>query len=115
MEGCDPSSAARRVLLIGATNRPEELDEAARRRMPKQLYIPLPCAEARKRMVEWGLREVQYELTAEAMDKLVAHTDGYSGSDMRSLIQEAANVRGGAVCRRAVCLRGNGSHLSWTK
>ena len=44
MEGVDPTRAERRVLLVGATNRPEELDEAARRRMPKQLYIPLPDA-----------------------------------------------------------------------
>lgn len=31
LEGCDPSKDAERILLIGATNRPEELDEAARR------------------------------------------------------------------------------------
>lgn len=31
-----------RFLLIGATNRPQELDEAARRRLVKRLYIPLP-------------------------------------------------------------------------
>ena len=30
MDGCDPNSADRRVLIVGATNRPEELDEAAR-------------------------------------------------------------------------------------
>ena len=30
----------------------QELDEAARRRMPKQLYIPLPCADARRHMIE---------------------------------------------------------------
>jgi SpoVK/Ycf46/Vps4 family AAA+-type ATPase len=30
----------------------QELDEAARRRMPKQLFIPLPCAMARRKMVE---------------------------------------------------------------
>lgn len=31
-----------RLLLVGATNRPQELDEAARRRFVKRLYIPLP-------------------------------------------------------------------------
>ena len=30
IEGCDPAAADRRILLVGATNRPEELDEAAR-------------------------------------------------------------------------------------
>jgi len=40
-----------RLLLIGATNRPQELDEAARRRMQKRLYIPLPDAAARRTMM----------------------------------------------------------------
>lgn len=31
-----------RILVAGATNRPQELDEAARRRFVKRLYIPLP-------------------------------------------------------------------------
>lgn len=31
-----------KLLVIGATNRPQELDEAARRRFVKRLYIPLP-------------------------------------------------------------------------
>ncbi|GJW22316.1 P-loop containing nucleoside triphosphate hydrolase superfamily protein, partial [Tanacetum coccineum] len=44
MEGCD--SVNDQVLLIGATNRPQDLDEAARRRLTKRLYIPLPCAGA---------------------------------------------------------------------
>lgn len=92
MEGCDPSSATRRVLLIGATNRPEELDEAARRRMPKQLYIPLPCAAARRYMLDIGLGGLTHDLTEEELLKIVRHTDGYSGSDMRVLINEAANV-----------------------
>lgn len=34
-----------RLLVIGATNRPQELDEAARRRFVKRLYIPLPELE----------------------------------------------------------------------
>ncbi|KAA6417740.1 MAG: fidgetin 1-like, partial [Trebouxia sp. A1-2] len=92
MEGCDPSSAERRVLLVGATNRPEELDEAARRRMPKQLYIPLPCAAARRQMIERQLGNgsgIAAELSETDLSKIVAKTEGYSGSDMRNLIQEA--------------------------
>ncbi|KAF6255419.1 fidgetin-like protein 1-like protein [Scenedesmus sp. NREL 46B-D3] len=92
MEGCDPTSSSRRVLLVGATNRPEELDEAARRRMPKQLYIPLPCAEARRQLVVRQLgpdAKVAADLSDADLDKVVAKTDGYSGSDMRNLIQEA--------------------------
>lgn len=36
-------------------SRLQELDEAARRRMPKQLYIPLPCEAARGQMLDRGL------------------------------------------------------------
>lgn len=92
LEGCDPSAADRRVLLIGATNRPEELDEAARRRMPKQLYIPLPCAAARRQMILRQLGpggSVAAVLSAADVDKIVEKTKGYSGSDMKNLIQEA--------------------------
>ena len=34
--------------MIGATNLPEEIDDAARRRFQKRLYVPLPDEEARK-------------------------------------------------------------------
>lgn len=40
-------SGEQRVLVIGATNRPQELDEAVRRRFTKRLYIPLPNEEGR--------------------------------------------------------------------
>lgn len=36
-----------RLLVIGATNRPQELDEAARRRFVKRLYIPLPVLDVK--------------------------------------------------------------------
>ena len=36
----------------------QELDEAARRRLPKQLYIPLPCAAARRLMLDRALGAV---------------------------------------------------------
>ena len=55
----------------------QELDEAARRRMPKQLYIPLPCAEARRLMILRQLgpgASVAAQLNDEDLDKVVAKT-----------------------------------------
>ena len=103
MEGCDPSSSERKVLLVGATNRPEELDEAARRRMPKQMYIPLPCEKAREEMIHRVLTHgsIASQLSAEDVAKVVAKTEGYSGSDMKNLIQEACQGPIREAVRRA--------------
>jgi SpoVK/Ycf46/Vps4 family AAA+-type ATPase len=43
-DGCGTNEEDR-VLVIGVTNRPQELDEAARRRLVKRIYIPLPDSE----------------------------------------------------------------------
>ena len=40
------------LLCLHVTRGMQELDEAARRRLPKQLYIPLPCARARRTMLD---------------------------------------------------------------
>lgn len=40
-----------RILIIGATNRPDDLDEAVRRRLGKRLYIPLPNADGRRQFL----------------------------------------------------------------
>lgn len=64
--------------------------------MPKQLYIPLPCDSARESMLRRQLRPdsgVRAELPDADIAKIVARTAGYSGSDMRNLIQEACQVR----------------------
>lgn len=44
-EGTNTIQENDRVLLVGATNLPQELDDAARRRFTKRLYIPLPEKE----------------------------------------------------------------------
>ena len=48
LEGAHTTTDNDRVLLVGATNRPQELDDAARRRFTKRLYIPLPEVEVRR-------------------------------------------------------------------
>eukprot|EP00892_Ulva_mutabilis_P010011 jgi/Ulvmu1/7382/UM036_0042.1 len=90
-EGCGLAEGSR-VLLVGATNRPEELDEAARRRMPKQLYVSLPCGAARLAMLQrqfYPQGKVKTDLSGAEVSKVVEKTHGYSGADMKNLIQEA--------------------------
>lgn len=57
--------------------------------MPKQLYIPLPCAAAREQMIVRQLSGVKYSLSPTEQKKIVDKTEGYSGSDMKNLVQEA--------------------------
>lgn len=79
-----------RVLVVGATNRPQELDEAARRRLVKRLYIPLPDKKARVTLIKQLLSKEKHDLCEADMERIVTLTDGYSGADMRALCTEAA-------------------------
>lgn len=79
-----------RVLVVGATNRPQELDEAARRRLVKRLYIPLPDEKARESMVGHLLKKETHSLSGEHVIEVAKLTEGYSGSDMYALCAEAS-------------------------
>eukprot|EP01018_Ginkgo_biloba_P013744 Gb_27653 [translate_table: standard] len=89
MEGFD--SGSEQLLLIGATNRPQELDEAARRRLSKRLYIPLPSTEARAWIIQNLLeKDGLFNLSDEDTNSICKITEGYSGSDMKNLVKDAS-------------------------
>ena len=67
-----------RILLIGATNRPQELDDAARRRFVKRLFIPLPEKEGRKQIIENLIKKQAFDITDEEIDTISEITDGRS-------------------------------------
>lgn len=78
-----------RVLVLAATNRPFDLDEAVLRRMPRRLLVDLPDAENREKILKVILRDEDVAPTVST--KELAHlTDGFSGSDLRSLCVAAA-------------------------
>uniref|UniRef100_A0A1B0FN51 AAA+ ATPase domain-containing protein n=1 Tax=Glossina morsitans morsitans TaxID=37546 RepID=A0A1B0FN51_GLOMM len=79
-----------RVLVVGATNRPQELDEAVRRRFVKRLYIPLPELEARINILTNLLKTVKNSLNFDDLKKVATLAEGYSGADMDSLCREAS-------------------------
>ncbi|KFO33028.1 fidgetin-like protein 1 [Fukomys damarensis] len=84
------TSSEDRILVVGATNRPQEIDEAARRRLVKRLYIPLPEASARKQIVTNLMTQEQCDLSEEELHQIVQQSDGFSGADMTQLCREAS-------------------------
>lgn len=84
------TSAEDRILVVGATNRPQEIDEAARRRLAKRLYIPLPEAAARLQIITNLMAQEKNQLREQELDSVVAATQGFSGADMTQLCREAA-------------------------
>lgn len=79
-----------RILIVGATNRPHELDEAARRRLVKRLYVPLPEFQARKQIINNLLITISHNLNEEDINNIAEQSKGYSGADMSNLCKEAS-------------------------
>lgn len=79
-----------KILVIGATNRPQELDEAARRRFVKRLYIPLPEFDARLQLVKNLIINEKHELDQEDFMEIAKQSEGFSGADIRTLCSEAS-------------------------
>ena len=79
------------VVVIGATNRPDILDEALLRpgRFDRILEIPVPSKEARKQILEIHLKKKPIDSTVD-IEKLVEITDGYTGADIAAMVNAAA-------------------------
>jgi SpoVK/Ycf46/Vps4 family AAA+-type ATPase len=79
-----------RILVMGATNRPFDLDSAALRRFPKRIYVGIPDLPTRAHLIAKLLQSQSHTLSSWQLEDLAARTDGYSGSDLNSLATEAA-------------------------
>ncbi|TFY57272.1 hypothetical protein EVJ58_g7120 [Rhodofomes roseus] len=72
------------VIVIGATNRPFDLDDAVLRRLPRRLLVDLPGEKEREEILKILLRD---ETLAEDVDLevLAKRTESFSGSDLKHL------------------------------
>jgi vacuolar protein-sorting-associated protein 4 len=77
------------ILVLGATNIPWELDSAIRRRFERRIYIPLPDQPARAVMFKLNIGDTPNDLTEADIDNLAAHTEGFSGSDIATMVKSA--------------------------
>ena len=82
MDGLRSNSQDQRVIVIGATNRPFDLDDAVLRRLPRRLLVDLPGEKERKEILKILLRD---ENVAEDLDldDMAKRTGDFSGSDLK--------------------------------
>lgn len=76
------------LLLLGATNRPWDMDEASLRpgRFGEMIYVPLPDTPARLKILELNLKHVP--LAEDVVTAMLAERlEGYSGADIRGFVE----------------------------
>ena len=83
-------SEGKNLLVLAATNRPQDLDEAALRRLTRRIYIPLPDYDARKAIIESKISKINHEIDENGTNEVIKMTNGYSCADMQAMIKEAA-------------------------
>ncbi|XP_058096599.1 uncharacterized protein LOC131242160 isoform X2 [Magnolia sinica] len=83
------SKDSQRILILGATNRPFDLDDAVIRRLPRRIYVDLPDAENRMKILRIFLAQENLD-SVFRFDELANATEGYSGSDLKNLCIAAA-------------------------
>jgi len=77
-----------RVVVIGSTNRPFDLDEAVLRRFPRRILVDLPDLETRREILEVTLAENRMD-PAVNLTLIAERLDGYTGSDIKEVCREA--------------------------
>ena len=83
-------SSKGRILVMGATNRPFDLDEAALRRMTKRIYIGLPDLDARQELIKLMISSVNNSMSLADLLTVAQKTEGYSSADLSAVVKDAA-------------------------
>ncbi|KAK2808395.1 Vacuolar protein sorting-associated protein 4 [Emmonsiellopsis sp. PD_5] len=77
------------ILVLGATNIPWQLDIAIRRRFQRRVHISLPDVNARMKMFLLNVGNTPCQLASADYRKLAEMSEGYSGSDISVVVQDA--------------------------
>ena len=87
-------TAAEKIIVLGATNRRDDIDEAFLRRMPLQLYVGLPNTSQRKHILKILLGDVDQVIDNPTFewDQIAEMTLGLSGSDLAEVCRKSSFV-----------------------
>ncbi|XP_039062125.1 spastin-like [Hibiscus syriacus] len=78
-----------RILVLAATNRPFDLDEAIIRRFERRIMVGLPSIENREKIFRTLLAKEKVDQNVDFAE-LASMTEGYTGSDLKNLCTAAA-------------------------
>ncbi|KAJ3759227.1 P-loop containing nucleoside triphosphate hydrolase protein [Lentinula raphanica] len=84
-------SSTDRILVLGATNRPNDIDSAIFRRLPKRFAVTLPDFGQRMKIFKLMLKDVSLSSDL-SLELLAQASEGLSGSDLKELCRGAAMV-----------------------
>jgi len=89
----DGMNAKKNVFVIGATNRPDQIDPALLRpgRLDQLIYIPLPDQPSRQSILKATLRKSPVSEDVD-LKKLAEVTHGFSGADLTEICQRACKL-----------------------
>lgn len=87
----DGMNAKKNVFVIGATNRPDQIDPALLRpgRLDQLIYVPLPDISGRLSILNAQLRKTPLE-PGLSLDEIAKSTNGFSGADLSYIVSRAA-------------------------
>ena len=91
------TAEGRTAIVIGATNRWEDIDPAILRpgRLATHIEIGLPGEESRHAILQAKLEDVPHDLTGDQLAILAGHTGGCSGADIEELVTDAKRQAAG--------------------
>ncbi|KAH9222056.1 P-loop containing nucleoside triphosphate hydrolase protein [Leptodontidium sp. 2 PMI_412] len=81
-----------RIMILGATNRIQDIDEAILRRMPKKFPVSLPSNSQRRRILKLILKDTKTDPDHFDIEYLTRVMAGMSGSDIKEACRDAAMV-----------------------
>jgi transitional endoplasmic reticulum ATPase len=89
----DGMTSKKNVFVIGATNRPEQLDNALCRpgRLDTLVYVPLPDEESREGILKAQLRKTPVAPDVD-LKYIASKTHGFSGADLSFITQRAVKL-----------------------
>jgi cell division protease FtsH len=102
MDGFDSSEG---VIVVAATNRPEDLDEAIMRpgRFDRKVHVPLPDQKGRRAILTTHSRKNPIHAIDHALNVIAQTTPGMSGAELANLLNEAA-ILSAQRCRKEITL-----------